>query len=318
MEPVKNPWFTTPEVDYVASTYDSGYQTAEYEKKPYFPIRYTGERDTSVSQTRHLLFLKPDLVLSLDFFLGLGKHRYDLYWHLNAPDAEIDESTQSIRTLRTDAAQLQLTPLMPEGLSTRKALGQMDPPLGWVPNEKRKIPTIVMTKNQDAPAVFVTALAPYRTIAPKVTAEEIVSDGNSWRGTIRKDDRVVTVFVSANSSAQPLEFPASDASPSLKGRAGMVIREGSRVDVSGLESLDFPGGQISAEKPASLRIEFSPPTAATGKILPGNFGATITNLGPEAVNLRINGKIRELPAGAKSVLQEKSAGFFQRLLEWRR
>jgi hypothetical protein len=308
MEPVNNPWLTTPEVDYVSATYDSGYQKAEYDKKPYFPMRYTGDREMSVSQIRHLLFLKPDIVLCVDFFKGTGKHRYDLFWHLNAPDAQIDETTQVVRTLRPGAAQLQVTPLMKDGLTLRKAIGEMNPPLGWVTKDKRKIATIVMTKTQEAPAVFANVLTPFQNEPVAVTSESVVSNGKTWEATLRKAERTIRIFLSADHSPQSHQRTASGTDPAFALMAGMVVSEGNRIDASAVSSFEAPGLRLTSSVPSSLRFTHTvrPPgwwknLMSFGKPEPA-FDWQITNVGAEPVALTINDQPKTLaPAEAFSI-----------------
>ncbi|MCE0499388.1 MAG: heparinase II/III family protein, partial [Methylacidiphilales bacterium] len=93
--PVSNPWVTTPLFDYVAATYDAGYQQSVYKAQQYDPQRWVGEVDKSVSHTRRVLFLRPYYALVLDTLDGTGDHTFDAHFHMDAPAAHLDLATQA-------------------------------------------------------------------------------------------------------------------------------------------------------------------------------------------------------------------------------
>jgi hypothetical protein len=183
-EPIPNPWVTTPLFDFGRGVYSSGYQENVYKPVAYRPREYSGPRDTSVWHTRNVIFLKPYYYLVVDFLDGQGDHRYDALFHLNAPDALIIDSSQSVHTLRDGNIQLGLYPMNTENMTVRMVKGQEDPVLGWIPSQKEPIPTVVFTKNEEAPATFSTLLYPYSKEQPNISYKEIMSQQKSAWGRL--------------------------------------------------------------------------------------------------------------------------------------
>jgi hypothetical protein len=194
-EPLDNPWVTSPLFDYGRGTYSSGYQTNKYKAVPYRPREYVGERNTSINHTRHVIFLKPHYYLAIDFLQGEGEHQYDAHFHLDAPDARIIES-KAVHTLRKDDVQLGLYPMDISNMEVKIIKGQKDPLLGWIPREKRAIPTVVFSKKEKAPSTFSTLLYPYTTIRPDVDFANIMEDEvNFWGKQISTPHETVAVLV---------------------------------------------------------------------------------------------------------------------------
>jgi len=188
-EPLKNPWVNTPLFDYGKGTYSSGYQESKYQATQYHPVVYVGEKDYSVSHTRHVIFLKPYYYIAVDFLEGEGKHSYEAHFHLNAPNAEVDEQTMAVNTLRSDNVQLGLFPMDPENLKVKTVIGQENPVLGWIPREKRPIPTVVYTKKEEVPSTFSTLLFPYDKEKPELSYKKIMQDKEDFWG-----ERVLTPY----------------------------------------------------------------------------------------------------------------------------
>ena len=132
-EPLNNPWITTPLFDYGSGTYSSGYQENKYVAVQYMPREYIGEKDTSISHTRHVIFIKPYYYVTVDFLEGSGKHTYNAHFHLDAPDAEVGQVNMSVRSLREDSVQLALFPMDTDNLLVKIVKGQEEPVLGWLP-----------------------------------------------------------------------------------------------------------------------------------------------------------------------------------------
>lgn len=202
-----NPWLVSPLFDYVSATYDSGYQQSEYIEQQYMPLRYVGERDKSVTHTRHFIFLKPSYFVAVDFLEGSGTHRFDAFFQLDAPDATVDEAQKSVRSARTDGAQVELFPLDLDGLEVRKVQGQTEPQLlGWIPRQNRPIPTIVYTKQQAAPASFGTVLFPYETTPPTLSGEPFLQDQPGvWARRISSDAEQTEIAIRRGANAMQLD-----------------------------------------------------------------------------------------------------------------
>ena len=210
MEPVKSLWCTTPLFDHAAGTYDAGYQATRHTDREYFPVNYVGERDRSIAHTRHVVFLKPYYVLAVDFLTGRGEHRYDAYFHLDAPAATLDEGTKAATTARPDGVQLGLFPLDTDGLQARIVKGQQEPVLGWALSlsGKRPIPTVVYTKQAPAPATFATLLYPNRGATPQVVSKDLSLDhGLAWSKQLTTPHETATVIVRRGQEPAVVDVP---------------------------------------------------------------------------------------------------------------
>ncbi|MCX5672336.1 MAG: alginate lyase family protein, partial [Planctomycetota bacterium] len=210
MEPVKSLWCTTPLFDQAAGTYDAGYQATRHADREYFPVAYVGERDRSIAHTRHVIFLKPYYVLAVDFLTGRGEHRYDAHFHLDAPDATLDEGTKAAHTTRPDGAQLGLLPLDTDGLQARIVKGQQEPVLGWALSlsGKRPIPTVVYTKQAPAPTTFATLLYPYQGVRPQVVSKELsLGHELAWSRQLTTPHETAIVIVRRGREPAVVEVP---------------------------------------------------------------------------------------------------------------
>jgi hypothetical protein len=210
-EPLKNPWVTSPLFDYGAGTYSSGYQDNQYVPVQYMPKKYVGEKDTSVSHTRHVIFLKPYYYIAVDFLEGTGEHRYDAYFHLDAPDARLDNKSMSIETLRTDSVQLGLYPMDVENLKVKIVKGQKNPILGWIPKENRPIPTVVFSRKEKAPAVFSTLIYPYFLNKPEISYSKMIADrGDIWARNIITPYEIVSLVIRKNAKRDIIDIESEN------------------------------------------------------------------------------------------------------------
>lgn len=227
MKPCPARWRSSMMLDYAAATYDAGYMEAKYVPKAYFPLEYVGPRENSVKHTRHVLFLKPYCVLAVDMLDGNGTHRFDAYFHLNFPDAGLDDRTLQVHTSGVAGAQLALFPLETSSLTARKAQGQEDPPLGWVMWQKRPIPTIVYTKQTAAPATFATLIYPYKDAnRPDVSAKDLglaVTDG--WASQLQTPREWAVILVQRRQTPREVEMNTDLAGKVSTDAATLVIRK---------------------------------------------------------------------------------------------
>ena len=283
-----NPWMSCAQFDYVASTYDSGYQTSEYIRKRYLPIRYVGPVDKSVTHTRHFFFMKPDYFVAVDFLEGTGSHLYDAYFHLDAPNAVVREGTSNVVTQGGAKANLALYPLDAEGLRVRIAKGQEKPLLGWIPggnDPQRKIPTVVYTKEQAAPATFATVLYPYQgEAAPAVTFQPLTV-ATGWARRIESPSGSAEIALPRGTNANGLEFDSSLAKNRVKtdARAVVIRRQGDApavwIGLDAVTSLALGSRAFTCQPAGDLLL----------KTAPGTAEVTVQNTGSEPCRLAAPG-----------------------------
>lgn len=224
--PLKNPWVTSPVFDYGAGTYSSGYQENKYVAVQFMPKKYVGEKDTSVRHTRHVIFLKPYYYVAVDFLNGTGVHNYEAHFNLDAPDAELDEATKAVRSLRPDSVQLGLFPMDPEGMVARIAKGEMNPILGWIPNENRKIPMVVYSKNEAAPATFSTLIYPYSGNKPNVSYNKIkTGQNNLWAEEIKTTYETIALVIRRNNEDSNYRIESGVATAFNTDASLVIVRE---------------------------------------------------------------------------------------------
>jgi len=252
-EPYKNPWVNSPLFDYGSGTYSSGYQKNEYRAVQYMPKEYVGEKDTSVTHTRHVVFLKPYYYVVVDFLDGSGEHTYDAHFHLDAPDASVDQKSMSVRTLRKDTVQLGLYPMDTDYLKVRIVKGQENPILGWLPYDKRPIPTVVYSKKEEAPAVFSTLLYPYYGKAPKVSYTSIETNSkNLWGENINTPFESISLLIKRKDEMETVNFKTGNV-PDFKTDAKVVVIR--RPKNKNLSQFGFYGMSKFSDQTLSLTLD---------------------------------------------------------------
>ncbi len=251
-------WMTSDVMDFASASYDQGYLQEAYDSShPYLPIKWLGTPDTSVTHTRQVIFLKPSCFLVLDFMEGTGRHRYDAYFHLDAPDAEIDPDSLVSRTLKPSAYNLELVPLDKDGVQAEKVKGQENPMLGWLAVSHTPIPVVVYSKTAAAPAVLATLLAPYRSTPVTIQARSL-SSSDFWARSLEIDKKENVEIFSRASGTGSLKQGNSAVLPSLAGEGQLFVlrhRNDSRVTwVSGygVRHLQSEDGRWSLESPSSV------------------------------------------------------------------
>jgi hypothetical protein len=181
--PIDAHWESTPEYDFVIGVYDKGYGK---------------ETDCIATQTRRVLFLKPDIFIVADTLVPNDKvsHTYQSRWHLLTTHSQIDPSTDSLITTDPELPNLAITPLWTDGLEVHSASAQTEPELlGWnvrkdLNPEAVPATTILHTKAGVGPQSFLTLFVPLRagSTSPiksvKVTSPGstivVFSDGRSF------------------------------------------------------------------------------------------------------------------------------------------
>ncbi|MCE0499197.1 MAG: heparinase II/III family protein [Methylacidiphilales bacterium] len=117
--PIDARWESTPDHDFAAGVYDQG---------------YGNETDRIATQTRRVLFLKPDIFVVADTLApnDAASHAYQARWHLLTTQSRIDKSTNTLVTTDPGRPNLAIVPLLPDGLEVRSATAQTEPELlGW-------------------------------------------------------------------------------------------------------------------------------------------------------------------------------------------
>jgi len=224
---VKNPWVTTPLLDFVAATFSDGYQDTVHDPhKEYHPFAWVGDVDKSVTHTRRVLFMKPSYALVLDTVDGAGQHEIEARFNIDAPAARLDAKTQSVRSLRKDGVQIALFPLERDGLRTKIVQGQTEPLLGWMPVEHRPIPTACFTKKQEMPATIATLAYPYKGKAPDCEASEIKTENDAlWARTVQLPTEKAEIIIAKNSQPTQISFESKLLGAVKLKAAGMVCRK---------------------------------------------------------------------------------------------
>jgi hypothetical protein len=273
--PMPNPWVATPIFDFVAGTYDGGYQQSVQDPNALgFATKYVGPIDHSVTHTRRIVFFKPYYALVLDTVDGSGTHdergtqgggrthTIDALFHLDSPAATMDKKTQAIFSQNAGDVQLALYPLGLQNLQTQIVQGQTDPVLGWYAIAHRAIPTVRFRKVQAAPARFATFLYPYRGEAPEFSEENLKAGDGVWAAAFHTEMEDASVALSMNNSQCALALPSPDAAVSVDGAlsaqsAGLIVRRRSAdgsVFVGGWKLSKYWHGKWSfaANAPADL------------------------------------------------------------------
>ena len=258
--PAQNPWVTTPLFDYVAGTYDGGYQQSVYDpRKQSRPQDWVGPVDRSVSHTRRVLFLRPSYALVLDTLEGSGRHTFDAHFHLAAPAARVNAATQAAFSQNPDGIQLGLYPLAREHLAVDVVQGQREPLLGWSARDHQPIPTVRFRKIQTAPATFATLLYPFRGAAPAIEAQSVQTKGDHiWAARLHTSLETAEIVLTTDGSVGCLEFQSALLGPIAARAAGLVVRVPDRGDgiLGGWRLSSYRNGRIAfaLDSPAAIVI----------------------------------------------------------------
>ncbi len=256
--PVQNPWVTTPLFDYVAATYDKGYQQSVYDaNRAFSPQQWVGSPDTSVSHTRRVLFLKPYYALILDTLDGTGQHKFDALFQVNDDSAHVDSATQAVFSAGQRGPHLAIYPLDTEHLKTDIVQGQKNPLMGWITQQKA-IPTVRFSKQQDAPAVFADFLYPFANDAPAFSSQALAVEGTGvWARSLHTAQEDAEVVMTKNSAPGELSFNSRWLEGVTCRAAEVVLRkpsgEAAAFEAAGkLTEWNDNGWSFTSDKPASL------------------------------------------------------------------
>lgn len=139
-EPMAGNWISTEAYDYAVGVYSDPAEGEVTEG-------YGPERDTSVTHIRQIVFVKPLYWVVFDTLVPRDDepHTYESPFHLEAEDAEVNPSTNSVLTHNANASSLAIIPVPREGLTVEIVSGQEEPVVqGWAGAggyEVRPIPT---------------------------------------------------------------------------------------------------------------------------------------------------------------------------------
>jgi hypothetical protein len=259
--PVSNPWVTTPLFDYVASTFDKGYQQNAYAPNAGFnPMKWVGALDKSITHTRRVLYLRPYYALVLDTLDGTGNHTFDNLFQMDAPGASVDPVTRAVVSQRTDGVQLVLYPLEPQNMTADVVVGHKDPPIaGWFPMQDRSTATAGFHKRQDAPAIFATFLYPYREAAtPVFQTQTLTAQGdNVWSRAVTTPQEKAEVVLVKDNKTEPLSIRSNLAGAVQVAAAGWTIRQPAGATQTwqggwGVQSYKDARIDFTLDRPASL------------------------------------------------------------------
>ena len=257
---VEGPWVTTPLFDYVAGTYNGGYQQSVYDQqKQYQPQDWVGDVDKSVTHTRRVLFLRPYYALVLDTLDGAGMHTFDAHFHLDSPSAHVDPAAQAAFSENQDV-QLALYPLDRDHLAVDIIKGQKEPLLGWWPSQHRPIPTVRFRKQQVAPALFATFLYPYKGADPAFEARPLKIEGTGvWSQALTTAAEKAEIAIVKSGAASLFSCESALLGSVRIEAAGFVARQrtGSSDVVAGSWELISYGDartQLSMDAPSVLLI----------------------------------------------------------------
>jgi hypothetical protein len=123
-------WRSDERCDVAMGTYDAGY----------------AGREETVTHRRAVLFAKPDYFLVLDEIAGTGVHTCETLFHFMPFRVAVDPATKAVRTVRQNAANLEIRPLA--ATPVRLVCGDTDPVQGWVSLGGQDVPAPVAIYSQ--------------------------------------------------------------------------------------------------------------------------------------------------------------------------
>jgi hypothetical protein len=188
-EPLPHVWVSKPEYDYAEAAYDKD---------------FGGDVKRGVSQTRAVLFVKPDFWVVLDTLTAKDgrEHAYDALFHF---DGKVKADGLRLVTQNAGEANITVAARPDPGLSLKIVEGQEDPVQGWLPNGLsgvRPAPVgIFTTRGGTTHLLYVLAPAPKGKPDPVRAVEPLINDPAAAR--IRfADGRICEVRFRAGKPAE--------------------------------------------------------------------------------------------------------------------
>lgn len=118
-EPLRNPWASGEDFDFVQGAYDEG---------------YGDDNAVQVTHTRSVLFVKPDYWIVVDRMTPEddAAHEYESLFHLDADEATVDDDLRVTSVTGEGQSYLTIVPLPTEGLGVEVVKGVEEEPVqGW-------------------------------------------------------------------------------------------------------------------------------------------------------------------------------------------
>ena len=219
-EPLPHVWVTQPSLDFASASYDQGYGPA---------------RDRSVTHTRSILFIKPDIWVITDFMAAQDghSHSYESMFHLDTLKADVVGNRKSVETQNRDAGNLGIYGVLPEGTELEIVSGQEEPIVqGWIPRGKpyecQPLPTAVYRCSGIGITEMTYVIAPIakEDLSPISYIERLSVDGGRSAGRIAlKDGRSIhyAIRLPGNGAAECGAFSAEcDAFAVMESVSGEV------------------------------------------------------------------------------------------------
>jgi hypothetical protein len=195
-EPLPHTWISEKHFDYVSASYDLGYGP---------------ERDTTVTHTRSILFVKPDFWIVTDFLKASDEnvHTYDAMFHLDADGAALVQDGRGVETRNgVGESNFGIYGIANTEFSIEVVSGQEEPIVqGWIPRGKpyecQPIPTPVFKAQGKGTVVMSYVLYPIRAgeKSPVVQVDTfpVMAEGEraAIAGRVGFDDGKAFYFVQA-------------------------------------------------------------------------------------------------------------------------
>ncbi|HEY0704524.1 MAG TPA: alginate lyase family protein [Candidatus Acidoferrales bacterium] len=257
--PVTNPWVSSPLFDFVAATFNGGYQSNVL-GGGFQAQQWVGPLDSSVSHTRRVIYLRPYYALVIDTLDGSGNHTFDAHFQLDAPSAQVDSRTLAAFSDNPGGAQLALFPLERDRLQTEVVQGQQTPLLGWKPANHTPIPTVRFRKQQNAPAIFATFLYPYNGQTPDFRSKPLpIDSAGAWSQSLETPREKAEIVLMKDGTSAALSFRSDLVGKIDAKAAGVLVREpagGNHAFVGawGLLSFTSENLQFSASQSGAVVI----------------------------------------------------------------
>ena len=192
-------WESSPAFDYAAGVFAGAYGLPGPSDS--YPYKEGGNFSEGWSHPaahhRRVLFLKPDLFVVADTLVARDgqPHAYDVRWHLDTTRTTRYAWGQVVSTSDAGQPNLELVPLLTDGLQVRVASGQTAPEvLGWNAGTANPRPATTVQHLKSGPATvqFVTVLLPLRPGTTRQVETRESLPGDLYRLRLA-DGRVLTV-----------------------------------------------------------------------------------------------------------------------------
>jgi hypothetical protein len=187
--PIDARWESTPDHDFVAGIYDDAYGS-----RTNFPAVHS----------RRVLFLKPDLAIVSDTLTpkNAAAHTYQARWHLLTTHSQLVDATHEVVTTDPGLPNLDIVPLVTDGLTVRAASAQTEPELlGWdtLHSGEPAIPatTVLQTREGTGVQRFLTLLVPMRAGSPD-PIQKVTTTGPNAAEVTFTDGRKLVVQADTN------------------------------------------------------------------------------------------------------------------------